>query len=140
KERGATAMMEFGVLGPLEVRAGSDLVRVPGVKERALLADLVVNAGRVVAADRLGGGRWGGDPPESLAGAGVGPAAFVGVGGVGVGGAPPAGLSAGGGPRAGGRGPLRAAGRPGAGGVGDGRVVGGGAGVVARAGAGRVRR
>jgi glycerol-3-phosphate dehydrogenase len=37
-------MMEFGVLGPLEVRAGSGLVRVPGVKERALLADLVVNA------------------------------------------------------------------------------------------------
>src|SRR4029453_9939406 len=144
KERGATAMMEFGVLGPLEVRAGSGLVRVPGVKERALLADLVVNAGRVVAADRLGEALWGrgptGEPGQYLAGAGVGVAALVGPGGVGVGGDPPAGLSAGGGPRAGGRGPLRAAGRPGGGGGGGGRGVGGGAGVVAGAGAGRVRR
>jgi NRAMP (natural resistance-associated macrophage protein)-like metal ion transporter len=36
-------------LGPLEVRDGSGLVRVPGAKERALLADLLVHAGRVVA-------------------------------------------------------------------------------------------
>src|SRR4029453_11746006 len=67
KEQAATAMMEFGVLGPLEVRAGSGLVRVPGVKERALLADLVVNAGRVVAADRLGEDLWGEDPPGNPA-------------------------------------------------------------------------
>ena len=33
--------MEFGILGPLEVRDGAGgLVRVPGAKERALLADL----------------------------------------------------------------------------------------------------
>ena len=53
KERAATATMEFGILGALEVRVGSGLVRVPGAKERALLADLLVHAGRVVAADRL---------------------------------------------------------------------------------------
>ena len=71
--------MEFGILGPLEVRDGSGLVRVPGVKERALLADLLVHAGRVVSADRLVEDLWGDDPPgqsgEHLAGSGVGVAA-----------------------------------------------------------------
>jgi predicted ATPase/DNA-binding SARP family transcriptional activator len=55
--------MEFGILGPLEVRDGATLVRVPGAKERALLADLVVHAGRVVSADRLIEDLWGEDPP-----------------------------------------------------------------------------
>ncbi len=61
--------MEFGILGPLEVRDGSGLVRVPGVKERALLADLLVHAGRVVAADRLVEDLWGEDPPGKPANA-----------------------------------------------------------------------
>jgi DNA-binding SARP family transcriptional activator len=51
--------MEFGILGPLEVRDGSGLVRVPGVKERALLVDLLVHAGQVVSADRLVEDLWG---------------------------------------------------------------------------------
>ena len=56
--------MEFGVLGPLEVRDDRGaLVRVPGAKERALLADLLVHAGRVVSADRLVEDLWGGRPP-----------------------------------------------------------------------------
>jgi DNA-binding SARP family transcriptional activator len=55
--------MEFGILGPLEVRDGSVLVRVPGVKERALLADLLVHAGRVVSTDRLVEDLWGEEPP-----------------------------------------------------------------------------
>ena len=59
--------MEFTILGPLEVRAGSGVVRVPGAKERALLADLVVNAGRVMAADRLVEDLWGEDPPGNPA-------------------------------------------------------------------------
>jgi predicted ATPase/DNA-binding SARP family transcriptional activator len=58
-----TAGMEFGILGPLEVRNGEAPVRVPGAKERALLADLLVNAGRVVSADRLVEDLWGDDPP-----------------------------------------------------------------------------
>ena len=46
--------MEFGILGPLEVRdAAGALVGVPGAKERALLADLVAHAGQMVAAGRL---------------------------------------------------------------------------------------
>ena len=59
--------MEFGILGPLEVRDSSGLVRVPGVKERALLADLVVHAGQVVSADRLVEDLWGDDPPGNPA-------------------------------------------------------------------------
>jgi predicted ATPase/DNA-binding SARP family transcriptional activator len=61
--------MEFGILGPLEVRDGPDLVRVPGAKERALLADLLVHAGRVVSADRLVEDLWGDDPPGNPANA-----------------------------------------------------------------------
>src|SRR5215207_1482207 len=59
--------MEFGILGPLEVRDGSGLVRVPGVKERALLVDLLVHAGQVVSADRLVEDLWGDAPPGNRA-------------------------------------------------------------------------
>ncbi|MFL6189757.1 MAG: BTAD domain-containing putative transcriptional regulator [Actinomycetes bacterium] len=59
--------MEFGILGPLEVRHGPGLLRVPGAKERALLADLLVHAGRVVSADRLVEDLWGDDPPGNPA-------------------------------------------------------------------------
>jgi predicted ATPase/DNA-binding SARP family transcriptional activator len=59
--------MEFGILGPLEVRDGPGLLRVPGAKERALLADLLVHAGRVVSADRLVEDLWGDDPPGNPA-------------------------------------------------------------------------
>src|SRR5829696_2815652 len=38
-----------------------------GAKERALLADLLVNAGRVVPADRLVEDLWGDDPPGNPA-------------------------------------------------------------------------
>src|SRR5919107_2106815 len=61
------AEMRFGILGPLEVRNGPAPVRVPGAKERALLADLLVNAGRVVPADRLVEDLWGDDPPGNPA-------------------------------------------------------------------------
>ena len=64
--------MEFRILGPLEVHDGSGPVRVPGAKERALLADLLVHAGRVVAADRLVDDLWGeelpGNPANTLQG------------------------------------------------------------------------
>jgi ABC-type transport system substrate-binding protein/DNA-binding SARP family transcriptional activator len=45
--------IEFGILGPLEVRIGSDPVRVGGPKQRALLAILLLSANRVVPRDRL---------------------------------------------------------------------------------------
>ncbi|MDX3853680.1 BTAD domain-containing putative transcriptional regulator [Streptomyces sp. AK02-01A] len=53
--------MQFGVLGPLEVWATKErLVRVPEVKVRALLADLLAHNGQVVPADRLVEDLWGG--------------------------------------------------------------------------------
>ena len=45
RERAATATTEFGILGPLEVRDRGGLLRVPGAKERALLADLLDQVG-----------------------------------------------------------------------------------------------
>ncbi|KOX06469.1 ATPase [Streptomyces sp. NRRL B-1140] len=53
--------MEFGVLGPLEVRTDEGrLVRVPEVKVRMLLADLLAHHGQVVPAARLIEDLWGG--------------------------------------------------------------------------------
>nr|BFE84813.1 hypothetical protein GCM10020093_074140 [Planobispora longispora] len=56
--------VRFGVLGPLAVwTADGRPVRVPEVKVRALLADLLVHEGRPVPADRLVDDLWGEDPP-----------------------------------------------------------------------------
>ncbi|MFG6200285.1 BTAD domain-containing putative transcriptional regulator [Nonomuraea sp. JJY05] len=56
--------MRFGVLGPLSVwNDDGRLVRVPEVKVRALLADLLAHEGRPVSADRLAEDLWGADPP-----------------------------------------------------------------------------
>lgn len=62
--------MRFGVLGPLAVwTTGGDPVAVPGLKVRALLADLLVHGGRPVPADRLTDDLWGDEPPGNPAGA-----------------------------------------------------------------------
>src|SRR4051812_32305020 len=45
--------VEFGILGPLEVRAGGQVVALGGVKPRAVLAVLALNANRPVSAERL---------------------------------------------------------------------------------------
>jgi predicted ATPase/DNA-binding SARP family transcriptional activator len=56
--------MRFGVLGPLAVwTADGTPVRVPELKVRALLADLLAHEGRPVPADRLADDLWGDDPP-----------------------------------------------------------------------------
>jgi predicted ATPase/DNA-binding SARP family transcriptional activator len=55
--------MEFRVLGPLEIVEGGRPLPVSGVRERALLAILLVHAGEVVAADRLIEELWGSDTP-----------------------------------------------------------------------------
>jgi hypothetical protein len=47
--------MEFRILGPLEVHDGAAAVVIPGAKERALLADLLVHAGEVVPAEVVTG-------------------------------------------------------------------------------------
>ena len=53
-------MIEFRLLGPFE-----GPVTVPGGKPRALLARLLLDRGRVVAADALVEARWGESPPPS---------------------------------------------------------------------------
>ncbi len=56
--------MRFGVLGPLAGwTASGEPVTVPGLKVRALLADLLVHHGQPVSADRLIEDLWGDTPP-----------------------------------------------------------------------------
>ena len=57
--------MEFRLLGPLEMRDGDREVRLRGGKERALLALLLLNAGRTLALDRIVDDLWGADVPET---------------------------------------------------------------------------
>ncbi|AQZ66940.1 hypothetical protein BKM31_40715 [[Actinomadura] parvosata subsp. kistnae] len=62
--------MRFGVLGPLVVLTeAGEPVRVPEAKVRALLADLLVQEGRPVSADRLIDDLWEGDLPRHPANA-----------------------------------------------------------------------
>jgi DNA-binding SARP family transcriptional activator/Tfp pilus assembly protein PilF len=60
--------MWFGILGPLLVRDGESVISVPAGRHRALLAVLLLHAGRVVNADTLAEIVWDGAPP---AGAGI---------------------------------------------------------------------
>ncbi|HMH93026.1 MAG TPA: AfsR/SARP family transcriptional regulator, partial [Streptosporangiaceae bacterium] len=57
--------MEFCLLGPLAVRSGGATVPVAAGKQRAVLAALLLAAGRVVPADELAGVLWGAAPPAS---------------------------------------------------------------------------
>jgi DNA-binding SARP family transcriptional activator len=57
-------MMEYFLLGPLEARADGVPVSLPGGKPRALLALLLLEAGRVVPVETLIDGLWH-DPPPS---------------------------------------------------------------------------
>jgi predicted ATPase/DNA-binding SARP family transcriptional activator len=62
--------MRYGVLGPTQVRTpGGDTVTLGGTGLRALLGMLVVHAGRIVSADRLIDGLYGGNPPSGAANA-----------------------------------------------------------------------
>lgn len=59
-----SGFVQFGILGPLEVRtAEGERVSVGGVRSRALLVLLLLDAGRVVGVDRLIDGQYGDDPP-----------------------------------------------------------------------------
>ncbi|MEZ5175258.1 MAG: BTAD domain-containing putative transcriptional regulator [Acidimicrobiia bacterium] len=57
--------MEFGILGPLEIRDGDQTVTISGIKERAILGLLIVEAGTVVSADRMVFELWGDTPPRT---------------------------------------------------------------------------
>jgi DNA-binding SARP family transcriptional activator len=58
-------MLEFRVLGPLEIRGSTGVISLGGQKQRALLALLLLHAGRVVATDRLVDDLWGERPPAT---------------------------------------------------------------------------
>jgi DNA-binding SARP family transcriptional activator len=60
-------VIEFRILGPLEVRDGSASVPAGGQKQRAVLALLLLEAGRVVSTDRLIAALWGERPPRTAA-------------------------------------------------------------------------
>jgi DNA-binding SARP family transcriptional activator len=58
--------LEFRILGPLEVSDDAGPVRLGGQRQRALLAALLLQAGRVVSTDRLLYDLWGDDPPRTV--------------------------------------------------------------------------
>jgi DNA-binding SARP family transcriptional activator len=57
--------VQFGILGPLEVRHEGRPVHVGGAKERALLALLLLHADEPVSVDRLIDALWGDSPPAT---------------------------------------------------------------------------
>jgi DNA-binding SARP family transcriptional activator len=61
--------VRFGILGPLEVRDGDELLTPSGAGLRALLAMLLLHANEAVSADRLLDALWPDGPPPSGAAA-----------------------------------------------------------------------
>jgi DNA-binding SARP family transcriptional activator len=57
--------MDFRILGPLEARDEAGPVKLAGGKQKALLAVLLLHAGRVVPIDRLVDDLWGDEVPDS---------------------------------------------------------------------------
>src|SRR5450432_3959899 len=57
--------MDYGILGPFEVRDSGRLVGLGGEKPQALLAILLLHRNEVVSADRLIDDLWGEAPPAS---------------------------------------------------------------------------
>src|SRR3954452_17828908 len=57
--------MQFGILGPLEMRADGRSVPLGAAKPRAVLAVLALHANRPVSAERLAVALWGEDVPPS---------------------------------------------------------------------------
>jgi DNA-binding SARP family transcriptional activator len=57
--------MEYSVLGPLEVRSDGETIPIGSAKQRAVLAVLALEAGRVVPVERLIDELWGDSPPAT---------------------------------------------------------------------------
>jgi DNA-binding SARP family transcriptional activator len=57
--------LEFRLLGPLEARLGDRPLPLGGVRQRALLALLLLRSNEVVSRDRLIDAVVGGRPPET---------------------------------------------------------------------------
>jgi DNA-binding SARP family transcriptional activator len=56
---------EFRILGPLEAVEDGRPLALGGQKQRALLALLLLDAGRVVSVDRIVDALWGERPPRT---------------------------------------------------------------------------
>jgi DNA-binding SARP family transcriptional activator len=59
--------MEFRLLGPLEVSERERSVALGGLKQRSLLAILLLHANEIVSTDRLFAELWGDAPPATAA-------------------------------------------------------------------------
>ena len=59
------ALVDFAILGPLEAREEGEPIPLGGPKQRALLAMLLLEAGRVVSLDHLVEALWEGNPPAT---------------------------------------------------------------------------
>jgi DNA-binding SARP family transcriptional activator len=60
-------VLEFRILGPLEVADDGELMQLSGQKQRALLALLLLDVNRVVSTDRIVDALWGEEPPRTAA-------------------------------------------------------------------------
>ena len=58
-------MIEFRILGPLEVEDEGRLVPLGGTRQRAVLAILLLHHGEAVSVDRLVDELWGEQPPDT---------------------------------------------------------------------------
>jgi DNA-binding SARP family transcriptional activator len=58
-------LVQFSLLGPLEAREDGEPIPLGGPKQRALLAMLLLETGRVVSLDRLVDALWAGGPPPT---------------------------------------------------------------------------
>src|SRR5687768_2429886 len=61
----AAPMQEFRILGPLEVTSEDGPIALGGPRQRALLAALLLRAGRVVPTEQLVDELYGADPPRT---------------------------------------------------------------------------
>ena len=61
--------LRFGLLGPVEARRDGHVLPLGGVRQRGLLALLLLRANEVATRDRLVDGLWGEEPPATAANA-----------------------------------------------------------------------
>jgi hypothetical protein len=62
---GQGALVEFRILGPLEVHHRGRTLRLGGLKQRALLATLLLHPNEAVSIDRLIDALWDAAPPPT---------------------------------------------------------------------------
>ena len=56
--------LEYGVLGPIEVRSAGEVLALGGPQQRRIVATLIAQRGEVVSVDRLVEAAWPENPPD----------------------------------------------------------------------------